>query len=762
MEHAKMRKLLALSLSLGLLAGALGACSKADSSQENPPLSAGKTDPGSSENDSGAPEKGRYVEQEVVLPPEISEDGILQMFKSQDRLHLLTSKSEDGLISLREWELQEGDFQDVTEDWLAEMSFPDSGWIDIKLASGAGARYLFAAYITEEGFLGHLWKGNGSQAEEITPEKWSAPNDETGVFDMVQGLASLDDGTLAVSSLFSLDILSGKDGQVLESESPDSLYDGILSGGKDLFLLSTGSEGPQIERRTNAKKEDSILIPFAVGASPAGASADGAFAIGGGSSFFLDILSDGTLIAASENGIFRLTKGDPEAQWEQLAEGTETDYSSPGFWGLHMNALEDGSIYALFQSDAGQKLNCYRYDPDAASGPQQRLTVYSIYENTLLRQATALYHKAHPEISIDLRYEYPLYGSEDVDWDSVYKRLNTMLLGDDAPDLLVMDHLNAESFISKGLLENLEDVIRPLEDSGELLSNITQTYVREDGSRYVVPLEFSFKLAMGRDIPSESMCSLEALADFLSRADSSYMGPRTASGLVNLFYPFFCDTIVRDKQLDREFLSQYMQYLKAISDNCGLIDSYPEGETAYGMFDLSGKAKLAFYQPSGFSDCVLPMTMVDYIKGDFAALENRFIPSAQLAVCKTCNSPDVAKDFLRFALSLQVQNSDTYQGFPVNRAALAELAGKDRSNEFLELTIMDEEGGFLNFEGKPYSAEKAERLMRIAETLDRPVKEDEKIREVLTEYLADYLRGSRPLEETVDKIEAALKMYLAE
>lgn len=755
MKHRRLKKMLALSLTLGLLAGALGACGKENGSPENLP-------PSSVEPDAGPSEKGRYVEQEVTLPPAISEDGILQMFKSEDKLHLLTSKSEDGMITLREWELQEGNFQDVTEDWLAEMSFPDSGWIDVKLISGADTRYLYAAYIAEEGFLGHLWKGSGNSATEITPEKWSAPDDDTGVFDMVQGLAALNDGTLAVSSLFSLDILSGENGQVLESESPDSLYDGILSDGKDLFLLSTGGEGPRIQRRMNAKKEDTVRIPFAVGASSPGASADAVFAVGGGSGFFLDILSDGTLIAASENGIFRLAGGDPEANWEQLAEGNETDFSTPGFWGLHMNALEDGGIYALFQSDAGQKLNCYRYDPEAVSGPKQRLTVYSLYENTLLKQAAALYHKAHPEISIDLQYEYSLYGSDVVDYDSVYKKLNTMLLGDDAPDLLVMDHLNAESFISKGMLENLEDVIRPLEDSGELLSNITQAYAREDGTRYVVPLEFSFRLAMGRDIPAESMCSLEALADFLSRADSSYMGPRTTPELVNLFYPFFCDTIVRDKQLDRESLSQYLHWLKAIADNCGLIDSHPEGEPAYGMFDLSGKAKLAFYQLNGFSDCILPMSMIDYIKGDFAALENRFIPSAQLAVCKTCSAPDVAKDFLRFALSLQVQNSDTCQGFPVNRTALETLARKDRSNEQIVLVITDEEGGSLNFEGKPYSAEKADRLIQIAETLDRPVKEDEKIREVLTEYLADYLRGSRPLEETVEKIEDALKMYLAE
>ncbi|MCM1024874.1 MAG: hypothetical protein NC432_00420 [Roseburia sp.] len=761
MKHTKWKRRLALALSLGLLTGALGGCGKSDEP-------AGNDSSPSRQSDSAPSEKGRYVEEEIPLPPELAEETALQMFRSGNRLHLLTTRTEGENTALREWELQEEEFQDVTESWLAEMIFPGTDWLEAKRTDGSdGQRYLYAAYLSEDGFLGHLWKAVGSSAVEITPEKWIAPDADTGIFDMVQELAALEDNTLAVSSLFSLELLSGEDGSVLESEAPDSFYDDLLVQGKDLYLLSSDSSGTWIEKRPNAKKSDSVLIPFAPGtegeaSASTGGSSENSFSIGGGGSFFLDILPDGSLIAAEENGIYRLPGGDPESQWELLAEGADTDFSLPDLWCLGLNALEDGSIYALFQSSEAQKLNRYRYDPDAVSAPRQSLTVYSVFENTLLKQAAVLYHKAHPEISIQLQYEYSLDSSEIPDYDSVYKKLNTLLLGDGAPDLLVVDHLNAESYLSRGLLENLEDVIRPLEDSGELLSNITQTYLREDGTRYIVPLEFGLQLALGRDIRSEDMKTLETLAGFLSHAQGSYMGPQTTEELVSLFYPFFCDEIVREKQLDKETLGKYLEYLKAIADNCGLIESHPEGESSYGMFDLVGRAKLAFYPANGFADCLLPMAMAEYIKGDFAAFENRFLPSAQLAICKTCSDPEAAKDFLRFALSLQVQSSDTYRGFPVNRAALEELARKDRSNSILSILLMDEEGGALNFEANPYSAETAERLLQAIEALERPVKEDDKIREVLSECLGDYLRGSRPLEETLSKIEDALKMYLAE
>ena len=53
-------------------------------------------------------------------------------------------------------------------------------------------------------------------------------------------------------------------------------------------------------------------------------------------------------------------------------------------------------------------------------------------------------------------------------------------------------------------------------------------------------------------------------------------------------------------------------------------------------------------------------------------------------------------------------------------------------------------------------------LSALCEGLDKPVGEDAKIREVLIEALGGYLEGSRSREDTVQKIEDGLKMYLAE
>lgn len=722
-----------------LLTGVLGGCGKG-------------TDPaGPSGTEEGNPTVqagGKYVETLETLPQEMEGWDIVQIFTVQDKPHLLGTRREEGKIVLREWELQGEDFADVTRPWLASMGLECLGdWVDVQLMQGINdIQYLYAGYIAqeEEGFKGHLWVGEGDEAREITPEKWTVPNEEWGGYEMIQGMAALDDGTLAAVSYNSVDILSGDDGSVLESDATGSFYDGsIITDGTNLYLCSSNESGMEIEIRKDGGSE---TVP-----SP----------MQGMGSLHLGALKDGTLVAAGGDGIFRRTaQGD--GGWEKLMEGMDTEFALADSWCVGLAALSDGRLYGLFRGEDGMKLCRYEYDADAVSVVEKTLRLYTVYENPLLKQAAILYHKAHPEVMIDIESVYPQYYDGETDYNAVYQELNTMLLGQDAPDILVMDHLNMDSYASKGLLENVDDILRPMEENGELISGITGAYVQEDGSRYVVPLQFGFCMAMGRDIKAGDMADMEALADFLSKSGYSYMGSQTVAELVDKFYPFFCDEIVRDKQLDREAMGKNLEYLKAIGENCGIVASRTGDEQAYTMWELAAQAKLAFKEVKGFRDCMFPMSMVDYIKGDYTAFGNSFIPSVQMGICVKSEYKDTARDFLKFALSQAVQDRDYYSGFPVNKLSLEKQAAEDRSTYMAATMIMGDDGSYLEFNSEAYPQEVAQDLAALCGRLDKPVKEDAKIREVLIEVLAGYLDGTWSKEEAVKRIEDGLKMYLAE
>ena len=91
MKKGKWKRGMAAMLVIALCTGVAGGCGKEQ--QENG--SQAKT------GDVGA-DRGRYVEREEAWPVELADWTVLQIFTSQDKLHLLAAKEEDGKTVLRE------------------------------------------------------------------------------------------------------------------------------------------------------------------------------------------------------------------------------------------------------------------------------------------------------------------------------------------------------------------------------------------------------------------------------------------------------------------------------------------------------------------------------------------------------------------------------------------------------------------------------------------------------------------------------------
>lgn len=735
----KRKRFAALAVTLAMLTGLLAGCGKQNQQEDTPAVQ----------------EKGRYVESEQTLPEEWSGWTARQLFVRDDKLHLVMAKAEDERLAVRELEQTEEGFADVTGQWLEDIVLPAEQWIDLRLMQdGNGVQYLFSQYGDGDEYKGHLWKSEGDAAVEVTPEDWNRLNEDWGIYEMIFGIAALDSGQLFVNGAMAMSLVSGQDGSTLESEASTGDYaETVLSDGQNIYLVCRDSSGNvgQIEKRPEGKKKDAEIIPMD---------------LEGKNGLSFCAADDGTIIAAGNSGIFRYAAdGD---KWERLLPGSETSFALSDRWCVGLAASTDGGIYALFSQDGGNAiLNVYRYDPDAVAEATEVLKLYAVEESYLLQNAVALYHRTHPEVMIETEYAYSLddsYSSVEYDYNEVYQKLNTMLMSGDAPDILVLDHLNPDSFIEKGLLADLSGVLAPMEEDGELLNNITDSYRAEDGGTYVIPLQFGFSYITGRDITAADMQSIETLAVFLKGKQESYMGCKTVEDMVDLFYPYFCDDIVKEKTLDKDVLREKLEAMKIIADNCGIVEKYDDkNNRRHNIWDLASEIKLAIEKgATGFNDCMFDVAITDYIKGEFAAFENQFIPSLETAVCTKSQKQETAKDFIRFALSEQIQDQDYYSGFPVNARSLEKLSLRDRSDVEAVTTIEGDDGSEVMFEIKAFSEATAQRLVEICKTVSRPVKEDAKIREVLIDSLGSYLRGQGSLEDAVSEIEKGLNMYLAE
>ena len=143
--------------------------------------------PGGANEGSSGQGKGRYVEIQESLPQELADWSILQMYQVDEKLRFLAVKAEGGKAILREWEKQGESYADVTGKWLSSMEIACmADWLDARLAQGGdGTQYLYAGYIAEgeDDFKPHLWKSDGDQAVEITPQKWTVPDEELGSYE---------------------------------------------------------------------------------------------------------------------------------------------------------------------------------------------------------------------------------------------------------------------------------------------------------------------------------------------------------------------------------------------------------------------------------------------------------------------------------------------------------------------------------------------------------------------------------------------------
>ena len=745
-----MQKGIALATCMAIIMGTFTGCGKKDTLEMDAQQEA---------------QKGRYVETEIALPEEWTDKTICQMFRQGEKLHFLVTSEMDDQIALEEWEMADGDvFTEVTKDWLKVL--PEGLGLErddnfTLLQDAEGNQYLYGyCYRDEDSSPAHLWKESDGKAIDITPEKWKNAEEIQGyqIFDAPQSVTMTEEGLVVGVGYFSADVLLAQDGSVVSSQENDSLEEGnnrldnqwSSAVGDTFYLLQTDEQGAvnglaclKVDGNNGIRPEK--VLPFSQESY---------------SYAYFSVLEDGTVYAADADGFFKCEAGD--TNWQKLLNGIDTSFSLSDVWCRSVVALADGSAYGWFGSESGDRLMAYRYDPEAVTEVTEELTLYTVEESFLLQQAAVQYHKEHPEVMIHIQAAVSMNDkySSTPDYEQIYQELNTSLTSGKGPDLMVMDHLRIDHYASKGLLVDLQDMLIPLEEDGTLLANITTAYREENGTRVAVPLQFGLLMAIGRDLRSEQMNSMESMARTVSGQKESYLGDRTCEELVDEFYPLISDGILQNRQIDRQQLRPWLENLKSIADNCGMIPSRKEGRAA-NIWDLGTDVKLVLQETDGFNQAMNPVAVAELLHANVASVENAFYPKMVIGINSQSEHLETAKDFVRFALSEAVQNTDTYEGFPVNAKSLETQAAADRSMAEA-YTTYDIDGSSVEFAIKSYSEETAQQLVEMCKNANLCLKEDTQIATSLSESLQPYLNGQANVEEAMDAVEGSLKMYLAE
>lgn len=233
---------------------------------------------------------------------------------------------------------------------------------------------------------------------------------------------------------------------------------------------------------------------------------------------------DGNVYFYSTSGVARYVPGGNLL--EMLMDGTNYSYGMPSEL-LNGGVALSGPQFFIQTQDSAGLAHLYRYTYDAqASQAQTILRVWTLQDSDELRQAISLFRKANPDVQV--RLEVALDDAADLGTqaEDAIRTLNTQMLAEEGPDVLILDGLPAQQFARSGMLSDLS----PYVDADLLYEPFAMPF-RQDDEVFMLPALFRMAILTAHAGQMGSLDSLESIAQAAQNgADMWDMASGTAFG----------------------------------------------------------------------------------------------------------------------------------------------------------------------------------------------------------------------------------------
>ena len=157
-------------------------------------------------------------------------------------------------------------------------------------------------------------------------------------------------------------------------------------------------------------------------------------------------------------------------------------------------------------------LEYYVFDPSIPSVPEKTLKVFGLSENDTVRQAIIRFQKKHTDVKVEFHTSGKTAG--EVSTDDI-RTLNTELLSGNGADVLLLDGLPVDSYIEKGVLEDLTDLAADLTGQDSYLEEILKNTAQSGGKIYGMPLKFKIPILFGDEEVKAALESIDTLQAYM-------------------------------------------------------------------------------------------------------------------------------------------------------------------------------------------------------------------------------------------------------
>lgn len=509
-------------------------------------------------------------------------------------------------------------------------------------------------------------------------------------------------------------------------------------------------------------------------------------------SMYLLLGEDQAVYVMGQEGIHRHVIGGN--MMEQIVDGGLSLLGNPDYYIVDAIQLDGDVFLALF---LGGKMIRFTYDPDVPAVPENMLTLYSLKENDVVRQAISYYQMEHPDTFIS--YRIGMGDDDSVTREDAIKKLNTEIMAGEGPDLIVMDDMPLDSYVEKGMLLDLTDYLAQYSAKEPLFDNVIEA-LKRDGKAYVAPATIAVPRIASAASGIENVTDLSDLAEIIEQERKAHptediLGVSGGRGILKRLSPASEPAWVKAAgTIDRESIGTFLEQCKRIyaaqidgldeevkdyynKRNVGLKEYYGirmdemEWEIYMDVMQYVGGEQ---YTMTGWNTAAyscLELLSLDRTKGyentKVIPIQGQcsgvFMPKTMLGISAASGQTDRAFEFMDTFLSAKVQS--VYDGFPLNQAAYdAQFVMEDVSEDGVCSSMATSDANGKTIEYVVYWPEDEEiaQIKQELATVNTAYIPDQTLEEAVFTQGAAYLDDEQTLEEALDKIEKAVQVYMAE
>lgn len=507
-------------------------------------------------------------------------------------------------------------------------------------------------------------------------------------------------------------------------------------------------------------------------------------AVSNGGYYGLVSIDENTLYYSNDYGLYRYDI--QKAESTQIMSYINSDLPTTSM--AKFVVLSDTEIIGFYSDiqDGSNKGGLFTYVKPEDIKDKAVLVLAGDYIDWNLRKRVVEYNKNSEDYRIVVK-DYNSYNTSE-DYELGSKQLNNDIISGNMPDILIVNYdMAMDSYISKGLIANVDDLIAKDEElsQNEYLQNVWDAY-RVDGKLYYVIPSFYVCTMLGKqsvfgDRTSITMEELEAIQAGIPENPSIFGDTVLQSDFMNLMMGFcgndFVDVSTGKCNFDTDSFVAMLTYAS------GLPQEHPDDfwEDYWNNYESQFRENRTLLDNVTISNISDLNREINGVIGEDVSFvgfptdgdNGSILRSGNVTYALSAKSKnlDGAWDFVRYYLTKDYQDQvqDQEYNLPVLRSSFEDNVNKATEKPY----YLDENGNKVEYDETYYingeeivlpqmTKEQADKIVSFIESIHRSGYYNEAINNIINEEAGAYFAGQKSAKDVASVIQSRVQVYVNE